>query len=109
MQEIQQVNSEVIWAADRLAGEIITMSRDITRLENRMKIAGSTRTVADVDADLESLESGRSELERRKDELLKRQARLKYDLPTARGLPILNHCLTSLTLCVSIPLTSLLV
>ena len=77
MQEGQQLARDVIWQLDRLAGEVASSRREITRLENQMKVAGSTRTVADVDADLEALEAARSQLERSKDEVLRKQGRLR--------------------------------
>ena len=77
MQEVQHLNTDVVWTIDRLAIEIATGGKEIARIENRMKIAGSARTVGDVDAELEELDSERGNLERRKDELLRRQARLK--------------------------------
>ena len=69
---------DVVWQVDRLAGEVSSSTREITRLENQTKVAGSTRTVADVDADLEALEAARSQHERSKDEVLRKQGRLRW-------------------------------
>ena len=77
MQEGQQLMKDVIWQVDRLTGEVASATREMTRLENQMKVAGSTRTVADVDADLEALEAARNQLERSKDEVLRKQGRLR--------------------------------
>ena len=52
-------------------------SKEVSRIENRMKISGSARTVGDVDTELEALDSERAGLDRRKDEILHRQARMK--------------------------------
>ena len=74
---MQSINSDVVWNIDRLAGEVSTAGKEVTRIENRMKITGSTRTVGDVDSDLEALDSQRADLDRKKDEILRRQSRLK--------------------------------
>ncbi len=74
---MQSINSDVVWNVDRLAAEVSTVVKEVTRIENRMKIAGSTRTVGDVDADLEALDTERADLDRKKDEILRRQSRLK--------------------------------
>ena len=75
---MQSINSDVVWNIDRLAGEVGTAGKEVTRIENRMKISGSTRTVGDVDTDLEALDSQRADLDRKKDEILRRQSRLKW-------------------------------
>lgn len=67
-----------MWPVDRLASDVSQLSKDITRLENQMQIAGGTRTVADVDGELEQLDSEKSEKERARDELLRKQSRLRY-------------------------------
>ena len=77
MQELQDLRTEVVWPVDRLYTEIAQLSKEIVRLENQMKISGSTRTVADVDTDLESLESERGSKERLRDEILRKQSRLR--------------------------------
>ena len=74
---MQSISSDVVWNIDRLAGEVSTAGKEVIRIENRMKISGSTRTVGDVDSDLEALESQRADLDRKKDEILRRQSRLK--------------------------------
>lgn len=90
MQEIQQITSDVVWNIDRLSAEVAGARKDVARTENRMKVSGSARTVGDVDAELEALDSERAGLDRRKDEILKRQSRLKYALPL--GLSSLSGC-----------------
>lgn len=77
LQELQQLRTDVVWPIDRLASDITQLTKEITRLENQMKVAGSTRTVADVDNDLETAESERNEKERTRDEILRKQSRLR--------------------------------
>ena len=76
-QDCQQLLQEVVWPLDRLATDIAASKNEAARVQNRMKIAGCTRTVADVDSELEALEAERSQLERQKDEILRKQSRLR--------------------------------
>lgn len=48
--------TEVVWPIDRLAKELAGVRKEVTRLENQMRMMGSTRTVGDVDVDLDKLE-----------------------------------------------------
>jgi hypothetical protein len=78
MQEIGKLMTEVVWPVDRLAKELAAADKEIVKLENQMKIAGSIRTVSDVDMDLDVLEDERGVQERRKDDILRRQTKLRY-------------------------------
>jgi len=77
VQEIGKLMTEVVWPVDRLAKDLAAAAKEIVRLENQMKIAGSTRTVSDVDMDLDVLEGERGVQERRKDDILRRQTKLR--------------------------------
>lgn len=76
-QTIQQLLAEVVWPVDRLIADIAGIKRDIKRLEGAQAVPGSERALADVDSDLTALELEREQLERRKDDLLRRQGRLR--------------------------------
>lgn len=58
LQEMGKLMTEVVWPVDRLAKELAGVGKEIARLENQMRMTGSTRTVGDVDMDLEKLEVG---------------------------------------------------
>lgn len=58
LQEMGKLMTEVVWPVDRLAKDLAGMGKEIARLENQMRMTGSTRTVGDVDMDLEKLEVG---------------------------------------------------
>lgn len=77
MQEVHQGQREVGWPIDRLVADLAGLETEIQRTENRMRIAGAARTVADVDADLESLEADRGALERQREDLVRKQSRLR--------------------------------
>lgn len=77
LQEFQQLLREAVWPMDRLAGEIADLKNEIAVLENRMRASGSIRAVGAVDSELEALEGERAKNERQKDELLRRQGRLR--------------------------------
>ena len=78
LQEMGKLMTEVVWPVDRLAKDLAGMGKEIARLENQMRMTGSTRTVGDVDMDLEKLEGERGAQERRKDDVLRRQTKLRY-------------------------------
>ena len=78
LQEMGKLMTEVVWPVDRLAKDLAGMGKEIARLENQMRMTGSTRTVGDVDMDLEKLEGERGAQDRRKDDVLRRQTKLRY-------------------------------
>jgi len=59
VQEIGKLTTMVVWPVDRLAKDLAAAAKEIVRLENQMKIAGSTRTMSNVGMDLDVLEGER--------------------------------------------------
>ena len=76
-QESQQLVSEVIWQVDRLAGEVAERQREVDKLSRDMAVSGAARTVGDVDNELDNIEAERSLKERTKDDLQRKQSRLR--------------------------------
>lgn len=72
------MQQEVCWPADRLHAECTSLRQELDRLQSSMHASSNARTVADVDNELEALESERRNAEMRKDNLLQRQNRLRY-------------------------------
>lgn len=77
MQEGEAMQQEVCWPADRLHAECSGLRQELERLQSSMRSSSNARTVADVDNELEALESERRNAEMRKDNLLQRQNRLR--------------------------------
>lgn len=71
------MQQEVCWPADRLHAECSGLRQELERLQSSMHSSSNARTVADVDNELEALESERRNAEMRKDNLLQRQNRLR--------------------------------
>ena len=71
------MQQEVCWPADRLHAECSSLRQELERLQSSMHSSSNARTVADVDNELEALESERRNAEMRKDNLLQRQNRLR--------------------------------
>lgn len=78
MQEAQKLHAEVVWRAGRLAGELAEARRDVEQLSAQARFNGATRTISDVDADMEALDNQRTALEREKETALRRQERLRF-------------------------------
>jgi chaperonin cofactor prefoldin len=67
----------VVWQIDHVALELADAEREVRQLASQAGSAASSRTVADIDSDLEDLENQRAALERQKESLLRRQERLR--------------------------------
>ena len=77
MQEGEAMQQEVCWPADRLHAECSTLRQELERLHASVHSSSNARTVADVDNELEALESEKRNADMRKDNLLQKQNRLR--------------------------------
>lgn len=71
------MQQEVCWPADRLHAECSTLRQELERLHASVHSSSNARTVADVDNELEALESEKRNADMRKDNLLQKQNRLR--------------------------------
>ena len=77
LQEGEQLQQEVCWPADRMHAEATSLKQEVDRLQASMRTDSNARTVADVESDLEILETNKRNADNRKDALLNKQTRLR--------------------------------
>ena len=81
-QEGQQVQSQVIWRADQLQRDVAERQQELEQLRLSASAANAQRSVGDVDNDLDTVEADKAVAERAKDEVLRKQTRLRCALLT---------------------------
>ena len=78
MQEARQLTTDVALDLDRLSSEIATRTRELQGSGRaQLGSSSSSKTVDDIDADLEGAEGERVRLEQARDDLQRKQSRLK--------------------------------
>ncbi|KAK9817777.1 hypothetical protein WJX72_002045 [[Myrmecia] bisecta] len=78
-----KLQQEVVWNVDRLQKEVDAGKAEIDALQAQHAASGAGRSVADVDEDLDRVEGEKAGHERQKDELLRKQARLRDEVAAA--------------------------
>ena len=76
-QEGQKLQTQVVWQADQLHKELQERKQEVEQLRLSSSAAAAQRSVGDVDNDLDQVESDKAVQERAKDELLRKQSRLR--------------------------------
>ena len=77
VQEGQQVQTQVVWQAEQLFRECQERKQEVEQLRHSASASSAQRSVGDVDNDLDSVEADKAVEERAKDELLRKQGRLR--------------------------------
>ena len=86
-QEGQQLQSQVVWRADQLHKDVTERKQELDQLRLSALAANAQRSVGDVDNDLDTVEADKAVAERAKDEILRKQGRLRcWQVPTDRPL-----------------------
>lgn len=80
MQEGQQLQSQVVWRADQLYKDVTERKQELEQLRLSASAANAQRSVGDVDNDLDTVEADKAVAERAKDEVSRKQGRLRYGL-----------------------------
>ena len=78
MQEGQKVQTQVVWQAEQVHREVQERKQEVAQLRLSSASTTAQRSVGDVDNDLDSVEADKAVEERAKDELLRRQGRLRW-------------------------------
>lgn len=76
-QEGQQLQSQVVWRADQLHRDVTERKQELDQLRLSASAANAQRSVGDVDNDLDTVEADKAVAERAKDEILRKQGRLR--------------------------------
>ncbi|DBB04466.1 hypothetical protein WJX77_008210 [Trebouxia sp. C0004] len=82
-QEGQKVQTQVVWQADQLHRDVQERKQEVDHLRVSSAASNAQRSVGDVDNDLDTVEADKAAEERAKDELLRRQGRLRGEIATA--------------------------
>ena len=72
------MQSQVIWRADQLQRDVTERKQELEQLRLTASSTSAQRSVGDVDNDLDTVEADKAVAERAKDEVLRKQARLRY-------------------------------
>lgn len=76
------MQSQVIWRADQLQRDVAERQQELEQLRLSASAANAQRSVGDVDNDLDTVEADKAVAERAKDEVLRKQTRLRCALLT---------------------------
>ena len=68
----------MVWQADQLHNDVRERKQEVDLLRLSTASAAAQRSVGDVDNDLDSIETDKAVEERAKDELLRKQGRLRW-------------------------------
>ena len=71
------MQSQVIWRADQLHRGVTERKQELEQLQMSASAANAQRSVGDVDNDLDTVEADKALAERAKDEILRKQSRLR--------------------------------
>ena len=91
MQEGQKLQTQVVWQADQLHRELQEHKQEVEQLRLTSSSSAAQRNVGDVDNDLDQVESDKAAQERAKDELLRKQGRLRYPCSVEACSNVLPH------------------
>lgn len=80
-QEGQRLQSQVVWRADQLYTDVTERRKELEQLRLSATAANAQRSVGDVDNDLDTVEADKAVAERAKDEISRKQGRLRYEVP----------------------------
>ncbi|KAL3148389.1 DNA repair protein rad50 [Trebouxia sp. C0009 RCD-2024] len=83
LQEGQRVQTQVVWQAEQLHRECQERKQEVDQLRHSAAASSLQRSVGDVDNDLDSVEADKAVAERAKDELLRKQSRLRNEITSA--------------------------
>ena len=72
------MQSQVVWQAEQVHREVQERKQEVAQLRLSSASTSAQRSVGDVDNDLDSVEADKAVEERAKDELLRRQGRLRW-------------------------------
>ncbi len=79
LQEGQKVQTQVVWQAEQLHRDVQERKQEVGQLRLSTAAGTGQRSVGDVDNDLDTVEADKAVEERAKDELLRKQGRLRCD------------------------------
>lgn len=71
------MQTQVVWQAQQLHRECQERKQEVDQLRQSTAASSAVRSVGDVDSDLDSVEADKAVEERAKDELLRKQGRLR--------------------------------
>lgn len=77
LQEGQQLQSQVVWRADQLYKDVTERKQELEQLRLSASASNAQRSVGDVDNDLDTVDADKAAAERAKDEILRKQGRLR--------------------------------
>ena len=77
LQEGQRIQTQVVWQAEQVHRECQERKQEVDQLRHSAAAGPAQRSVGDVDNDLDSAEADKAVAERAKDELLRKQGRLR--------------------------------
>lgn len=73
------MQTQVVWQAEQLHRDVQERKQEVDHLRVSSAASNAQRSVGDVDNDLDTVEADKAAEERAKDELLRRQGRLRCD------------------------------
>ena len=77
LQEGQQLQSQVVWRADQLYRDVTERKQELEQLRLSASASNAQRSVGDADNDLDTVDADKAAAERAKDEILRKQGRLR--------------------------------
>lgn len=79
------MQTQVVWQAEQLHRDVQERKQEVDHLRVSSASSNAQRSVGDVDNDLDTVEADKAAEERAKDELLRRQGRLRCDQDALRS------------------------